>query len=88
MTSYTLPYYYIYIGLIEREWLATLATIDEEDTVYEDFVVCARRLAAELRATENVDLVVAVTHMYVRYCLHARCAVVAAAAVIVVIAFI
>eukprot|EP00729_Bicosta_minor_P013662 gene13662-16509_t len=53
------------IGLIEREWLATLATIDEEDTVYEDFVVCARRLAAELRATENVDLVVAVTHMRV-----------------------
>ena len=30
------------MGLIEREWLATLATIEEEDCIYEDFVICAR----------------------------------------------
>ena len=38
------------IGLVESEWLATLATLDVSDVVYEDFVACARRLSAELRA--------------------------------------
>ena len=37
------------MGLIEREWLATLATVDEEDTNYEDFVVCAKRCVARGR---------------------------------------
>ena len=54
------------MGLVENEWLVTLATLDKDDVVYEDFVVCARRLAAELRAPpHNVDLVVALTHMRV-----------------------
>lgn len=52
------------MGLIEQEWLATLATIDEDETVYEDFVGCARRLAAVLKA-EGADMLVAVTHMRV-----------------------
>ena len=40
------------MGLIEREWLATLATVDEEDTNYEDFVVCAKRCVARGRLVE------------------------------------
>ena len=47
---------------VAQEWLATLATIEEEDSIYEDFVTCARRLEKELRDA-GVDLVVAVTHM-------------------------
>eukprot|EP00295_Goniomonas_pacifica_P048322 CAMPEP_0175908896 /NCGR_PEP_ID=MMETSP0108-20121206/6829_1 /TAXON_ID=195067 ORGANISM="Goniomonas pacifica, Strain CCMP1869" /NCGR_SAMPLE_ID=MMETSP0108 /ASSEMBLY_ACC=CAM_ASM_000204 /LENGTH=869 /DNA_ID=CAMNT_0017230955 /DNA_START=3 /DNA_END=2610 /DNA_ORIENTATION=- len=50
------------MGLIEREWLATLATVDEEDVEYVDFVEEGRRLALQLRG-EGVDVVVALTHM-------------------------
>lgn len=37
------------MGLIEEEWLATLATVDSNDVTYYDFVEVARRLAKELR---------------------------------------
>merc|ERR1740116_390961 len=37
------------IGLVEMEWLVTLATISPEDVDFEDFVTCAKRLATELR---------------------------------------
>jgi 5'-nucleotidase len=50
------------IGLVEKEWLATLSTIDEDDVVYENFVKCARRLAYGLRR-QGVHFVVALTHM-------------------------
>lgn len=36
-------------GLVEREWLTTLASIDPEDVTYLDFVPEGARLAAELR---------------------------------------
>lgn len=52
-----------FMGLIEHDWLATLATIDPEDVEYESFVTCGIRLAAELREVDKVDLVIAVTHM-------------------------
>jgi 5'-nucleotidase len=53
-----------FMGLIEDAWMATLATVDAEDVDYEDFVACAKRLSAELRAS-GADLVVAITHMRV-----------------------
>ncbi len=53
-----------FIGLVEKEWMATLSTIDESDIEYEDFVVCARRLSASLRADGCIS-VIALTHMRV-----------------------
>ena len=40
------------IGLIEKEWLATLATIDPEDVEYIDFTERARDLVRDLRDSE------------------------------------
>jgi 5'-nucleotidase len=37
--------------------------VDEDDITYIDFVSEGRRLAAELREGQGVDLVVALTHM-------------------------
>lgn len=50
------------MGLIEREWLATLSTISEEELLWTDFVPTARELAAELRG-RGADVVIALTHM-------------------------
>ena len=52
-----------FIGLVESEWMATLATLDEADIEYEDFCACARRLGTQLRVEKKCDLVVALTHM-------------------------
>ena len=49
------------VGLVEREWLATLATLDEADILYLDFVAEGRRLARELRA-QGAEVVIALTH--------------------------
>ena len=46
----------------EKEWLATLTTIDEDEVLYEDFVTCGRSLAESLRR-RGVHFVVALTHM-------------------------
>jgi 5'-nucleotidase len=51
------------IGLVEQEWMATLATIEENEVEYEDFVTCGRRLAEHLRSEERCDAVIALTHM-------------------------
>jgi 5'-nucleotidase len=53
------------MGLVEQEWLATLPLIEVEDVIYIDFVQEARRLCKVLREEEEVDLVVALTHMRV-----------------------
>lgn len=50
------------MGLIEEEWLATLATLEREDITYKDYVDVARRLCAQLRS-EGADAVIALTHM-------------------------
>ncbi|XP_030369481.1 uncharacterized protein LOC115620395 isoform X2 [Scaptodrosophila lebanonensis] len=50
------------IGLVEREWLETLPTIDPNEVTYIDFVEAGNRLAAELRH-EGCDLIIALTHM-------------------------
>ena len=42
-------YFYLQVGLmglIEREWLATLSTLTEAEVEWEDFVPAARRLSA------------------------------------------
>lgn len=51
-----------FVGLIESEWLATLATIEEEEVEYVDYVQRARELSGELRAA-GADVVIAITHM-------------------------
>ena len=50
------------MGLVESEWMATLATVEEEDIEYTDFVTEGRKLAMELRQ-QGADIVVAMTHM-------------------------
>ena len=37
------------IGLVEKEWLDTLATINPEEVDYTDYVEAARALATELK---------------------------------------
>uniref|UniRef100_T1ISA7 5'-Nucleotidase C-terminal domain-containing protein n=1 Tax=Strigamia maritima TaxID=126957 RepID=T1ISA7_STRMM len=50
------------IGLVEIEWLATLATIDPSEVTYSDFVTEGRKLARLLK-DKGVDYVIALTHM-------------------------
>lgn len=50
------------LGLVEEEWLTTLATLDPEDIEYRDFVETGRQLAREL-IKEGAELVIALTHM-------------------------
>ena len=50
------------MGLIEEEWLATLATISRDEVNYVDYVEVGRRLTAALRA-QGADMVIALTHM-------------------------
>lgn len=38
-----------FVGLVEEEWLATLATLDQEDVTYLDFVSEGRKLAKLLK---------------------------------------
>ena len=37
------------IGLVEHEWIDTLATLDPEDVTFEDFVERGRELARALK---------------------------------------
>jgi len=53
------------LGLVEREWLVTLATLDPKDVEYEDFCPCARRLAKQLKERQGAEIVIALTHMRV-----------------------
>lgn len=38
------------IGLVEEEWIATLATIDPDEITFLDFVQQGRKLAKQLRS--------------------------------------
>mmetsp|Transcript_47718 Transcript_47718/g.139072 ORF Transcript_47718/g.139072 Transcript_47718/m.139072 type:complete len:1627 (-) Transcript_47718:186-5066(-) len=53
------------VGLVEHEWLVTLATLDPDDVEYEDFCKCGRRLAKHLKSLEGAEIVIALTHMRV-----------------------
>ena len=37
------------MGLVEREWLVTLATVEPEDVEYIDFVTAAKDLLPQLK---------------------------------------
>ncbi|KAB7496843.1 Trifunctional nucleotide phosphoesterase protein YfkN [Armadillidium nasatum] len=50
------------IGLVEEEWLCTLATINMDEVTYTDFVDRGRELASQLK-NEGCDYVIALTHM-------------------------
>ncbi|XP_030759392.1 protein 5NUC [Sitophilus oryzae] len=50
------------VGLVEREWLDTLATINPEEVTFLDFVEAGQKLAAQLKH-EGCDYVIALTHM-------------------------
>uniref|UniRef100_H2YPK9 Calcineurin-like phosphoesterase domain-containing protein n=1 Tax=Ciona savignyi TaxID=51511 RepID=H2YPK9_CIOSA len=50
------------LGLVEEEWLDTLATVNKSDLDFQDYVDRGRELAAELRA-DGADFVIALTHM-------------------------
>eukprot|EP00929_Paragymnodinium_shiwhaense_P113635 TRINITY_DN81924_c0_g1_i1.p1 TRINITY_DN81924_c0_g1~~TRINITY_DN81924_c0_g1_i1.p1 ORF type:complete len:1781 (+),score=505.68 TRINITY_DN81924_c0_g1_i1:112-5454(+) len=53
------------IGLVEKEWLVTLATLNPEDVIFEDFCRCGRRLAKQLKEKQGAEIVIAITHMRV-----------------------
>ena len=51
------------IGLVEKEWLMTIPSIDvDEDVVYIDFVAKGRELCDKLKAS-GCDMIIALTHM-------------------------
>ncbi|KAL6065763.1 Snake venom 5'-nucleotidase [Balamuthia mandrillaris] len=50
------------IGLVEQEWLVTLAYLPES-VEYRDFVTEGQALVEELKDKEGCDLVIALTHM-------------------------
>ncbi|XP_071053537.1 mannosylglucosyl-3-phosphoglycerate phosphatase isoform X2 [Onthophagus taurus] len=50
------------VGLVEREWLDTLATINPEEVTFLDFVEAGTKLAVQLKQ-EGCDYVIALTHM-------------------------
>ena len=43
-----------FIGLVEEEWLVTLATVDREEVTYFDFVTVGTKLAKELREEVSI----------------------------------
>ncbi|CAL4062120.1 unnamed protein product, partial [Meganyctiphanes norvegica] len=50
------------IGLVEEEWLATLATINPDEVTFHDYVDKGRELATQLR-NEGCEYIIALTHM-------------------------
>ncbi|XP_014242312.1 uncharacterized protein LOC106662621 isoform X2 [Cimex lectularius] len=50
------------IGLVEKEWLETLATINPDEVTYIDFVEAGQKLTSQLKQ-EGCDIVIALTHM-------------------------
>ncbi|XP_067629887.1 mannosylglucosyl-3-phosphoglycerate phosphatase-like [Eurosta solidaginis] len=50
------------IGLVEKEWLETLPTIDLNEVIYFDFVESGNKLASQLHK-EGCEIIIALTHM-------------------------
>jgi 5'-nucleotidase len=50
------------IGLVEREWLETLSTINPEEVTYTDYVESGQALAKDLRS-KGCQFIIALTHM-------------------------
>ena len=49
--------------MVEKEWLDTLATINPNEVIYEDFVDVGNHLAKKLKDELGCDIVIALTHM-------------------------
>lgn len=66
LTKYKLEWNGIQIGLlgiVEEEWIHTLAALDKDDLLYKDFTSVASGIVQELREKENCDIIIALTHM-------------------------
>lgn len=50
------------MGLVEKEWLDTLPTIDPNEVTYVDYIEAGNRLADDL-LKEGCDVIIALTHM-------------------------
>lgn len=50
------------IGLVEKEWLDTLPTIDPKEVTYIDYAKAGNQLADEL-LNEGCEVIIALTHM-------------------------
>ncbi|XP_011186253.1 mannosylglucosyl-3-phosphoglycerate phosphatase isoform X3 [Zeugodacus cucurbitae] len=50
------------VGLVEREWLETLPTIDPNEVTYIDYVDAGNKLVTQLRK-DGCEIVIALTHM-------------------------
>jgi 5'-nucleotidase len=50
------------MGLVEKEWLDTLPTIDPNEVTYIDYIEAGNRLAEDL-LKEGCDVIIALTHM-------------------------
>lgn len=50
------------VGLVEKEWLDTLATINPEEVTFLDYSEAGQKLAQQLKA-EGCDYIIALTHM-------------------------
>nr|XP_024218519.1 uncharacterized protein LOC112211301 [Halyomorpha halys] len=50
------------VGLVEREWLDTLATINPDELTFVDFVEAGTKIGAQLK-NDGCDYVIALTHM-------------------------
>lgn len=50
------------MGLVEKEWLDTLPTIDPKEVTYNDFIRVGNQLAAQLKK-DGCEIVIALTHM-------------------------
>ncbi|XP_053673374.1 snake venom 5'-nucleotidase [Anopheles nili] len=50
------------IGLVEKEWLDTLPTIDPNEVTYVDFIKAGNQLADQLH-NQGCDIIIALTHM-------------------------
>ena len=50
------------IGLVEKEWLDTLSTINSEEVTYTDYVESGNALAKDLKA-KGCQFIIALTHM-------------------------
>lgn len=51
-----------FVGLAEEDWLH-LINFEEDNIVFEDFILCAKRLTKLLKEEEKCDLIIALTHM-------------------------
>ncbi|XP_038646944.1 mannosylglucosyl-3-phosphoglycerate phosphatase-like isoform X5 [Scyliorhinus canicula] len=50
------------MGLVEEEWIDTLATIDKSSVNFIDYVIAANQLSQDLRS-KGAELLIALTHM-------------------------